>query len=92
MPAAVLLLTPAVDFTHSGDTFETNFGVDTVITSRTEADIYSRGHDPTDPYLSPLFGDVTGFPPTLLASGTRDLLLSNTVRMHRKLRAGRRGR
>jgi acetyl esterase/lipase len=27
-----------------------------------------------------------GFPPTILTSGTRDLLLSNTVRVHRKLR------
>ena len=29
---------------------------------------------------------MNGFPPTILTSGTRDLLLSNTVRMHRKLR------
>ena len=27
-----------------------------------------------------------GFPPTILTSGTRDLLLCNTVRVHRKLR------
>ena len=27
-----------------------------------------------------------GFPPTILTTGTRDLLLSNTVRAHRKLR------
>jgi acetyl esterase/lipase len=34
-----------------------------------------------------LFGDFTkGFPPTLLTAGTRDLLLSNAVRMHRALR------
>jgi acetyl esterase/lipase len=33
-------------------------------------------------------GDFTqGFPPTLLTAGTRDVFLSNTVRMHRKLRA-----
>jgi monoterpene epsilon-lactone hydrolase len=39
------------------------------------------------PYLSPLSGDFSrGFPPTLLAGGTRDLLLSNAVRMHRSLR------
>jgi acetyl esterase/lipase len=89
LPAAAILLTPAVDFTHSGDTFETNFGVDTVITTRGGgSEIYARGHDVTDPYLSPIFGDYSkGFPPTLLASGTRDLLLSNTVRLHRKLRA-----
>ena len=30
---------------------------------------------------------MTGFPPAILTSGTRDLYLSNTVRMHRKLRA-----
>ncbi|CUX70646.1 Esterase (fragment) [Agrobacterium sp. NCPPB 925] len=37
-------------------------------------------------YLSPLFGDLRGFPPTFLQTGTRDLFLSNTVRMHRALR------
>ena len=31
-------------------------------------------------------GDVTGFPPTFVQAGTRDLFLSNAVRMHRKLR------
>jgi acetyl esterase/lipase len=39
-----------------------------------------------DPLLSPVYGDLKGFPPTILTSGTRDLLLSNTVRVHRKLR------
>ena len=47
---------------------------------------YANGHDLKDPMLSPVYGDVRGFPPTILTSGTRDLLLSNTVRMHRALR------
>ena len=50
------------------------------------ARLYANGHDLRDPLLSPVYGDLRGFPPTLLLSGTRDLLLSNTVRMHRKLR------
>lgn len=46
-----------------------------------------RGSHPVElPYLSPLLGDVAAFPPTLLQSGTKDLFLSNTVRMHRALR------
>ncbi|MGH7823320.1 MAG: alpha/beta hydrolase fold domain-containing protein, partial [Candidatus Binatia bacterium] len=49
--------------------------------------LYANGHDLSHPYLSPLFGDVSGFPPTFLQSGTRDLFLSNTARMHRKLRS-----
>ena len=32
--------------------------------------------------LSPVYGDMHGFPPTILTTGTRDLLLSNTVRVH----------
>jgi acetyl esterase/lipase len=47
---------------------------------------YANGHDPADPLLSPVYGDLSGFPPAILTSGTRDLLLSNTVRVHRKLR------
>lgn len=90
LPAAAVLLTPVVDLTQSGDTFQTNLGVDTVITSNDPGALllYAGGCDLRDPYLSPLFGDLTqGFPPTLLASGTRDILLSDTVRMHRALRA-----
>ena len=50
--------------------------------------LYAGGRDLTDPYVSPLFGDFTkGFPPSLLTSGTRDMLLSDTVRMHRALLA-----
>jgi acetyl esterase/lipase len=36
--------------------------------------------------MSPVYGDFHGFPPTVLTTGTRDLFLSNTVRVYRKLR------
>jgi acetyl esterase/lipase len=90
MPGATILLTPALDLTQSGDTFRTNLGVDTVITRSDPSALllYAGGHDLRDPYVSPVYGDLArGFPPTLLASGTRDVLLSDTVRMHRALRA-----
>ena len=90
LPAGLVLSTPATDLTEAGDTWQTNLGLDNVLTgSLTPAiRLYADGHDLRDPYLSPLFGDFTsGFPPTVLASGTRDLLLSDTVRMHRALRA-----
>jgi monoterpene epsilon-lactone hydrolase len=38
--------------------------------------------DPKDPVLSPLYADLRAFPPTLLATSTRDLLLSNTSVFH----------
>jgi monoterpene epsilon-lactone hydrolase len=89
LPAAVLLNTPVMDLTASGDTWLANLGLDTVLTgdSRAPMLLYAAGADLRDPYLSPLFGDLNGFPPTMLTSGTRDRLLSDTVRMHRALRA-----
>jgi acetyl esterase/lipase len=40
-----------------------------------------------EPWLSPVYGDMNGWPPAILITGTRDLLLSPTVRTHRQLRA-----
>tara|TARA_B110000116_G_C16367180_1_gene372473 strand:- start:152 stop:436 length:285 start_codon:yes stop_codon:yes gene_type:complete len=50
------------------------------------AEVYADGHDLADPMLSPVYRDMSGFPPTILTTGTRDLLLSDTVRVHRNLR------
>jgi monoterpene epsilon-lactone hydrolase len=90
LPGAVILLTPELDLTESGDSFQTLRSIDVVLkTGLPEANaLYAQGHDLRDPLVSPLFGDFTkGFPPTLIQAGTRDLFLSNAVRMHRSLRA-----
>jgi acetyl esterase/lipase len=88
MPAALVLLSPEVDLTESGDSFHTNLGIDHVLAPLMRVNLlYAAGHDLADPYLSPLFGDLTSFPPTFIQTGTRDLFLSNSVRMHRRLRA-----
>jgi acetyl esterase/lipase len=45
--------------------------------------------DAKDPVLSPVYADLTGFPPTLFITSGRDLLLSGTTVLHRAyLRAG----
>jgi acetyl esterase/lipase len=89
LPAGVVLLTPEVDLTEAGDSFRTNALLDVVLQGPLPDcnALYAAGHDLTDPYLSPLHADFTkGFPPTLIQTGTRDLFLSNSVLMHRKLR------
>lgn len=92
LPAGLVLLTPEVDLTEAGDTFETNRHIDVVLKNGLPEMIklYAGGHDLKDPYLSPLFGDFKkGYPPTFIQTGTRDIFLSNSVQMHRALlRAG----
>jgi monoterpene epsilon-lactone hydrolase len=91
LPAAIAPGTPMADLTLDGDTFRTNAMLDNVLVAPNancdkRAALYTNGRDLKDPMLSPVYGDMHGFPPTILTSGTRDLLLSNTVRVHRKLR------
>ncbi len=91
LPGAIAPGTPWSDMTKTGDSYFTNEMVDNVLVSddgfgHASALLYANGHDLKDPLLSPVYGDMHGFPPTILTSGTRDLFLSNTVRVHRKLR------
>ena len=88
LPAALVLLTPEVDLTEAGDSFRTNVLLDVSLKGPLPDcnALYAAGHDLTDPYISPLFGDLAGLPPTLVQTGTRDVLLSNSVLIHRKLR------
>jgi acetyl esterase/lipase len=89
LPAAVVLMTPAADLTEAGDSHQVNLGLDPLLTGSGQQTflLYAAGRDVRDPYLSPLNGDFSkGFPPAILTTGTRDMLLSDTVLLHRALR------
>lgn len=90
-PAVVGLGTPFIDVTKTGDSYYTNQGMDNFLVTydgllSSIAKLYAGTNDMKNPLISPIYGDFTGFPPTILTSGTRDLFLSNTVRTHQKLR------
>jgi epsilon-lactone hydrolase len=92
LPGAVGLGTPWADLTRTGDTLYTNEEIDDVLVTydgllEACAKLYAGSSDMKDPLISPVYGNFTkGFPPTILTTGTRDMLLSDTVRVHRKLR------
>ncbi len=91
LPGAIAPGSPWSDMTSTGDSYKTNEWIDNVVVSYDGylsrlARLYAHGHDLKDPQLSPVYGDLHGLPPTILTSGTRDLFLSNTVRVQRKLR------
>jgi acetyl esterase/lipase len=90
-PGALYLGTPGTDMSKTSDSWYINEGIDRLITSydgfvEAASRLYAGGRDLKDPLVSPLYGNVYGFPPTFLVTGTRDALLSNTARTHIKLR------
>jgi epsilon-lactone hydrolase len=89
LPGAVMSGTPWSDLSKTGDSYYTNDGVDGTLSYDAfwagVAKLYANGRSLKDPLVSPVYGDFGGFPPTFLVSGTRDLFLSNTVRVQQKL-------
>jgi len=94
-PGAYFAGTPWTDLQKLGDSYFTNEGIDRILPVyegelEVQAQMYANGEDMSNPLLSPVYGDFSTFPPSQLVSGTRDLLLSPTLRAHRNLRkAGR---
>ena len=91
LPSAVYAGTPWADFTKTVDTLYTNEGVDRILVTyqgflEAAANLYAGSESLTHSSISPLYGNFDGFPPTFLISGTRDMFLSDTVRVNRKLR------
>ena len=86
MPAGLVAISPWVDLTLSGPSYEANREVDPSLTAerlRFFADCYTDS--PTDPLVSPLFGDLTGLPPSLILSGGVEIMLSDAASLHGKL-------
>jgi acetyl esterase/lipase len=90
MPAAVVLWSPWADITETGDTYvtlkeaEPNYLYERVLGP--SADAYADPKDQKNPYVSPVYGDFKkGFPPTLIQGGTREIFLSNFVRLYQAL-------
>jgi acetyl esterase/lipase len=95
MPAALGIFSTAGDFSTTGDTqaIYTVTGVAGRLgvpdPSRQFLADYVGSMNPRDPVLSPLYADLSGMPPTLFLSSTRDMMLSSTTVLHRAfLRAG----
>ena len=85
MPAALGVFSGEGDLVGVADSLH-------IFARKPEADLLIRAKndyvgaaDPYDPLVSPLRGDLTGFPTTLCVSSGRDVLLSGTVNLSRAL-------
>jgi monoterpene epsilon-lactone hydrolase len=91
-PGALAPSTPWADLAGESDSYATNAHIDGVLpyyegVLEACAKIYAGAAGLHDPLVSPAHGDFTGFPPSILTTGTRDILLSDTVRVYRAMRA-----
>ncbi|MBR6665509.1 MAG: alpha/beta hydrolase [Lachnospiraceae bacterium] len=88
LPKGLVLFSPWTDLTCSGISLKEREAVDPVLTPEYLYRIreeYAKGQNYEEPYLSPLFGDLKGFPPTYIQVGENEILYSDSVRLYKKL-------
>lgn len=89
-PAAVLVFSPGLDATRTGESMDTKEGIDPIFTRKAlehTAPMYLAGADACQPLLSPaVVGDLTGFPPVLIQVGANEILLDDSTRFAARAR------
>ena len=89
LPAAIVALSPWTDLALTGASCRLNAAADPM---QNAADLpflaaqYLSGTDPRDPCASPLYGDHTGLPPTLIQVGSDEILRDDAVRIAEGMR------
>lgn len=91
-PAGAYLLSPWLDMSQSGPSFEARGTHDPMITHAALtacSQAYRAGACADDPLISPVKGDLTGLPPIMIQVGADEVLLSDAVEFaHRAALAG----
>lgn len=82
MPAASVPISPWVDMTAAGESYQTRAELDPMVSheniSSIAAAFLGPDGDPSDPLASPLEADLTGLPPMLIQVGDHEVLLSDS--------------
>ncbi len=92
LPSKLVLMSPWADMTASGRSYTERADLDPTLTLhyvKAVREVYARDEDLSSPLLSPLFGDFTGFPPTLIQVGSNEILFSDSLRLRDRMRAAR---
>jgi salicylate hydroxylase len=84
LPAGILAVAPFADLTLSGESVRAFNGDDPAANRDLLTFMgasYFQGHEPKDPLVSPLFGDLSGLPPVFVTAAQGEVLLSDATRL-----------
>jgi acetyl esterase/lipase len=90
LPAGAVVLSPWTDLALTGASIASNAPFDMMLDAAEVprfADNYLAGHDPRDPYASPLYGNPSGLPPTIFFVGAEEILRDDSIRMAENMRS-----
>jgi monoterpene epsilon-lactone hydrolase len=92
MPACAVAISPGADMVGDSPSRQANAATDAMLTPgmiEMATALYLAGHDPRDPYVSPVYGDYSGLPPLMLTVSESEALRDDAYRVaHRARQAG----
>ena len=83
-PGGYALISPWVDLTQSGESYDTKAAADPMVSRRGLTDMasaYLAGGDARAATASPLFADLSGLPQVYIQVGSEEVLLSDSTRL-----------
>lgn len=86
MPAGAYLISPIADFTATAESIASKADNDPIVSRlmiERLSKFYAPGQDLKNPYISPVFADMTGLPPLLIHVGTYETLVDDSMRLAR---------
>lgn len=89
LPKATFLISPWLDMTFKGESLMSRKNVDPLVLEediKNDAKEYCGDHNPINPYISPVYGNLKGLPPFLIQTGDYEILLSDSIRISENAR------
>lgn len=88
LPRGMVLMSPWTDMTLSGKSHESRKDIEPVLDEaylKQAISAYAGEENLQNPLISPIFADFEGFPPTYIQVGDNEILLSDSVMLHKKM-------
>ncbi|MCR5166501.1 MAG: alpha/beta hydrolase [Oscillospiraceae bacterium] len=87
LPHKLVLISPWVDVTMSNPEINAIEDSDPLLSRyglKVDGEIFSQPHDPNEPLISPVNGDLQGLPPMLVICGTNEIIYPDIKRFCKK--------
>lgn len=88
LPSALFLMSPWVDLTQSGESYQRLKNLDATLDGEVlmrSGQDYAGDRPLNDPMISPVFASFQGFPPTMIHVGMEEILLNDSELLHAAL-------
>ena len=97
MPSSIICISPWADPEGTGDTYTTEMAEKDILMGPVFKKMWNYGHQSflyfvdekeyeiNDPFISPIYGDYTNFPPVMIQVGSHEILLSDAKRLKEAL-------